>query len=91
MGSEWKDISEEQQASIMEKARAWMEILPSNGNVEATTVEVGEPTMLIIKSTLPGNSNNMLEITILLREKKQKEVCFRRVCVPKVSSIFSYF
>lgn len=57
MGNEWKDMSEEQQSSIMEQARAWMEILPSNGNVEATTVEVGEPTMLLIKSTLPGLNN----------------------------------
>ena len=61
MGSDWKDISDEQQSSLMEQARAWMEILPSNGNMEATTVEVGEPTTLVIKSTLPGEFFRMFE------------------------------
>lgn len=35
-------------------ARAWMEIIPEQENGHPGTIQVGEPTLLMVKSTLPS-------------------------------------
>ncbi|KAF2883373.1 hypothetical protein ILUMI_22786 [Ignelater luminosus] len=35
-------------------ARAWMEIVPEQDSGHSGTLQVGEPTLLMVKSTLPG-------------------------------------
>lgn len=38
----------------MAAARAWMELAPAVSAAEPATVEVGQPTRLLIQCTLPG-------------------------------------
>ncbi|XP_072930808.1 uncharacterized protein [Epargyreus clarus] len=44
---------EEQREMLLEAARAWMELAPTAGATEPATVEVGQPTRLLIQCTLP--------------------------------------
>lgn len=44
----------EQREMLMESARAWMELAPAVASIEPATVEVGQPTRLLIQCTLPG-------------------------------------
>ncbi|XP_026313695.1 uncharacterized protein LOC113225581 [Hyposmocoma kahamanoa] len=43
----------EQREMLMESARAWMELAPAVASMEPATVEVGQPTRLLIQCTLP--------------------------------------
>ncbi|XP_030037437.2 uncharacterized protein LOC115452950 [Manduca sexta] len=43
----------EQREMLMEAARAWMELSPAVAATEPATVEVGQPTRLLIQCTLP--------------------------------------
>ncbi|CAK1543203.1 unnamed protein product [Leptosia nina] len=43
----------EQRDFLMESARAWMELAPTISGSEPATVEVGQPTRLLIQCTLP--------------------------------------
>lgn len=40
----------------MAAARAWMELAPAASVTEPATVEVGQPTRLLIQCTLPGKN-----------------------------------
>lgn len=40
-------------------ARAWMEILPAKDVANPGILKVGEPVLLVVKSTLPGNFNRI--------------------------------
>lgn len=56
------DVSElldKELENVLGAARAWMEIIPAEGQVNSGTVQVGEATMLSVKSTLPGKCLNM--------------------------------
>lgn len=44
----------EQREWLMAAARAWMELAPATTVTEPATVEVGQPTKLLIQCTLPG-------------------------------------
>lgn len=51
----WVNPAEmEQREMLMESARAWMELVPAAPSTEPATVEVGQPTRLLIQCTLPG-------------------------------------
>lgn len=39
----------------LSSVRVWMEISPADNKANTDFVQVGEPTLLSIKSTLPGN------------------------------------
>lgn len=41
----------------MEAARAWMELSPAVAAPEPATIEVGQPTRLLIQCTLPGKGD----------------------------------
>lgn len=56
----------EQRQYLLEAARAWMELAPATAGTEPTTVEVGQPTRLLIQCTLPGNSIFYLILLYLL-------------------------
>ncbi|XP_013192320.2 uncharacterized protein LOC106136342 [Amyelois transitella] len=43
----------EQRQWLMEAARAWMQLAPVSASTEPDTVEVGQPTRLLIQCTLP--------------------------------------
>ncbi|KAI8432356.1 hypothetical protein MSG28_004764 [Choristoneura fumiferana] len=50
----WVNPAEtEQREWLMESARAWMELVPASPSTEPATVEVGQPTRLLIQCTLP--------------------------------------
>ncbi|XP_047998165.1 uncharacterized protein LOC125235610 [Leguminivora glycinivorella] len=50
----WVNPAEmEQREWLMESARAWMELVPAMPTNEPATVEVGQPTKLLIQCTLP--------------------------------------
>ncbi|RVE51332.1 hypothetical protein evm_004012 [Chilo suppressalis] len=44
----------EQRTQLLEAARAWMELSPAATAPDPATVEVGQPTRLLIQCTLPG-------------------------------------
>lgn len=43
---------------LMEAARAWMDLSPAVSATEPATVEVGQPTRLLIQCTLPGKDQH---------------------------------
>ncbi|XP_028173800.1 uncharacterized protein LOC114362553 [Ostrinia furnacalis] len=43
----------EQREMLMEAARAWMDLSPAMSTIDPSTVEVGQPTRLLIQCTLP--------------------------------------
>lgn len=47
----------EQREMLMEAARAWMDLSPAMSTIDPATVEVGQPTRLLIQCTLPGKNN----------------------------------
>lgn len=52
-----KENKSDYDASLTEAlsaARAWMEIVPEEGTGNSGTLKVGESSLLVIKSTLPG-------------------------------------
>ncbi|XP_063625410.1 uncharacterized protein LOC134797107 isoform X4 [Cydia splendana] len=50
----WVNPAEtEQREWLLESARAWMELVPASPSSEPATVEVGQPTKLLIQCTLP--------------------------------------
>ncbi|CAH2090502.1 unnamed protein product [Euphydryas editha] len=50
----WEQTAEmEQRQLLLESARAWMELAPTVAGTEPATVEVGQPTRLLIQCTLP--------------------------------------
>ncbi|CAG4953169.1 unnamed protein product [Colias eurytheme] len=50
----WENpIEVEQREWLLESARAWMELAPTVAGSEPATVEVGQPTRLLIQCTLP--------------------------------------
>ncbi|XP_041981695.1 uncharacterized protein LOC121735078 isoform X2 [Aricia agestis] len=49
-----EDIADvEQRELLLESARAWMRLGPAAPSAEPTTVDVGQPTKLVIQATLP--------------------------------------
>ncbi|CAH0727142.1 unnamed protein product, partial [Brenthis ino] len=48
-----KSVEMEQRQHLLEAARAWMELAPAAAGTEPATVEVGQPTRLLIQCTLP--------------------------------------
>lgn len=51
----WDNPAEmEQRQLLLESARAWMDLAPIAAGTEPATVEVGQPTRLLIQCTLPG-------------------------------------
>lgn len=48
-----EDVDQEIQKALT-SARVWMEIGPAENKINGDFVQVGQPTLLAIKSTLPG-------------------------------------
>lgn len=52
------DEIEKELKDVLSTARAWMEISPAENKINSDYVQVGEPTLLSVKSTLPGKLNS---------------------------------
>lgn len=48
-----EEIREELNVALS-AARAWMQVKPVNGKHHSGSLQVGEPALFVVKSTLPG-------------------------------------
>lgn len=46
---------DEELNNALSATRAWMQVVPAKDESQQSTLQVGEPALLMVKATLPGN------------------------------------